>query len=129
MSDVVKKPGPGDEPILSVRNWQLEATTSCVHSPSSLEVEELGFLKPMQDLAFAVAIRDSGGLTEGQLALATRDWTVFGTKTLASHLVVNGFADNTQVIEIQRRADHLYEQASIQTPSASVANSERQSRW
>ncbi len=109
MAEPVKKISDSNDHILPVEGWRLEATVEYLaaqqdngHGPAQDET------KPLRDLAFAVALRDSGLITEGQLALATRDWTAFGASTLADHLSIQMKTNDTQSVEIQRAADSLF---------------------
>ncbi|MEQ9379479.1 MAG: serine/threonine-protein kinase, partial [Pirellulales bacterium] len=65
-------------------------------------------------------------MTEGQLALATRDWTAFGTSTLAGHVVSSGLVKEAQAKEILRHADSLYERTIRTTPPPTTAGSDKQ---
>lgn len=67
--------------------------------------------KQIRDLAFALALRQTGLVTEAQLAVATRDWTAFGTITLAEHAISRRLTSQTQVSELRRVADSLINQA------------------
>ncbi|MEL6108055.1 MAG: serine/threonine-protein kinase [Planctomycetota bacterium] len=125
MVDSAKKAPPSDTAApVSVGEWSLDATTTYVPPERCAETAKRpSHLKPFRDLAFAVALRDSASLTEGQLASATREWTAFGDSTLAEHLVANSLADKIQADEIQKAADTLLEQAS-RSASTSRGSSE-----
>ncbi len=126
MTDPAPKPDSKDQPILSVRDWRLEATISCAHSPDRDEAGTFGQTKPVRDLALAVAIRDAGLLTEGQLALATRDWTAFGATSLADHVVAHGLVDEVQTKEVQLHAEKLYARATRMSQTLSATGSDPQ---
>ncbi len=126
MTDPAKKTDAEDQPLLAVHDWRLEATIAGVFSQDRDESVRLGHTKPMRDLAFAMAIRDAGLLTEGQLALATRDWTAFGTSTLAEHVVASGLVKEVQTKEVQRHADKLYARAARTTAALTATDSDPQ---
>ena len=126
MTDPAKKADPNDETMLSLRDWRLEATILNAHTQEADEADILCHTKQMHDLALAVAMRDSGLLTEGQLALATRDWTVFGTSTLAEHVLANGLANDAQIKDAQMHASKLYSRAAKMTPSLTSTGSKLQ---
>ena len=127
MTDPVNKSDSDDEPILSVRDWRHEETALCEHlqNPGDI-IGEPPHTKPMRDLAYAVALRDSGLLTEGQLALATRDWTVFGATTLADHVAGHSLAGNILTGDVQKTADGIFERATREAASSGPAGSNPQ---
>ena len=106
--------------MLSVHDWSLDATTA--YLPSGEVPKPSSLMKPIHDLAFAVALRDSALFTEGQLASATREWTAFGKATLAEHVVATSLAKQGQIDEIQKAADELYERAARTASSARGAS-------
>ncbi|GAB5404561.1 MAG: hypothetical protein Aurels2KO_27920 [Aureliella sp.] len=114
MTDPAKKPEPGETQVFSVRDWRLEATTaSFQHQVARASATPaLQQVKPLRDLAFAVALRDSGVLTESQIASATRNWTAFGERKLSDHLLSNSHVRETQIVEAEKYADTIFESAT-----------------
>jgi eukaryotic-like serine/threonine-protein kinase len=109
MAKPAKNPSSSDVCILPVDKWRLDATVPYCeegyHDANGLPKDRI---KPLRDLAFAVSLCDSGLMSEGQLALATRDWTAFGATKLADHLLAEGDASEVQLTEVQRCADVLF---------------------
>lgn len=97
-----------DQRAVAANDWRLDATTPHVaalnddHDVHELISKET---KPLRDLAFAAALRSSGLITEGQLALATRNWTAFGVQSLAEHLQANEITTAHQTAAICKTAD------------------------
>ncbi|MEO1526104.1 MAG: serine/threonine-protein kinase [Planctomycetota bacterium] len=118
MADSAGKRGDSEgKPVLSVRDWSLDATTAYLPSAND-GPKPASHMKPLHDLAFAVALRDSALFTEGQLASATREWTAFGETTLANHLLSGSIATEPQVEDVQKAADTLFERAARSASSA-----------
>lgn len=112
MNDRASESVPPDEPILSVKDWSLEATSHYAHPvEDEFDTLRLDHMKHIRDLAFAVAFRESGHLAESEFVRATRHWTAFGATKLADHVASISLISDAELGTLQSKADTLLERA------------------